>query len=209
MKYASIAAVAAALIATPVGAQWYAGAGIGSSELKRDDSIQADQFLDLGFESATSTSDKRDVGFRMFGGYQLHRNFAIEAAYVNLGKSTSRSDVMPTGSLSGVTKTNGFEVSAVGMLPISERFGAFARLGAFSNETKTTYSGTDSVEVIVGAESQKKRSTQLSYGAGVTYNFNTRVALRAEWARFTKLGDALTGGQGDANLYLIGIAYRF
>jgi OmpA-OmpF porin, OOP family len=209
MKHTSFLAIAAALIAAPAGAQWYVGANIGNSELKRNESIQADQFLELGFDSATTTSDRRDVGYRVFGGYQLHKNIAIEGAYVDLGKFSSRSDVMPTGSLNGATKINGFELSVVGILPVSERFGLFARLGAFSSDTKTAYSGTGSVEVITGAETQSKRSTQLSYGVGATYNVNKRIAVRGEWARYAKLGNTLTGGEAIANLYLLGLTYRF
>jgi OmpA-OmpF porin, OOP family len=209
MKYASLLAIASALLTTHASAQWYVGANVGTSDVKRNDAIQTDQFLDLGFDSATITSDKRDVGFRLFGGYQLHKNFALEAAYVDLGKFSFRGDVTPAGTLNGATKISGAELSALGILPINERISVFARLGAFSAETKTAYSGNGSVEIINGAETQKKRSTNLSYGVGATVNINKRIALRSEWARYTKLGNTLTGGQADANLYSIGVVYRF
>jgi OmpA-OmpF porin, OOP family len=209
MKYASLAALAAALIATPVSAQWYVGANIGASDIKRNDSIQADQFLELGFDSAITTSDKRDTGGRIFGGYQLHKNVAIEAAYVDLGKFSFRGDVMPTGSLIATTKISGFELAAVGTLPLSERFELFARLGAFSGETKTSYSSTGSVEILNGAATQKSRNTKLTYGAGATFNMNKKVSLRGEWARYGKLGNELTGGSGDVNLFSVGLVYRF
>jgi OmpA-OmpF porin, OOP family len=209
MKYSSPLAIAAALFATPASAQWYIGTNVGVSDVKRSDAIQADQFLDLGFDSATITTDKRDVGFRLFGGYRLHKNFALEAAYVDLGKFSFRADVTPSGTLDGATKINGAELSALGILPINERVSVFARLGAFSAETKTTYSGNGSVEIITDAETQKKRSTKLSYGVGATFNFGKRIALRSEWSRYTKLGNALTVGQTDASLYSLGVVYRF
>jgi OmpA-OmpF porin, OOP family len=209
MKYSSLLAIVAALLTTHASAQWYIGANVGVSDVKRSDAIQADQFLDLGFDSATIATDKRDVGLRLFGGYQLHKNFALEAAYVDLGKFSFRGDVAPSGTLNGATKINGAELSALGMLPVNERIGVFARLGAFSAETKTAYSGNGSVEIINGAETQKKRSTKLSYGVGATFNINKRIALRSEWSRYTKLGNTLTGGQTDANLYSLGIVYRF
>jgi OmpA-OmpF porin, OOP family len=85
----------------------------------------------------------------------------------------------------------------------------FARVGAFSSETKTSYSGSGSVEVVTGAETQKKRRTQVSYGAGATFNVTKNVSVRGEWSRYTKLGNELTGGQTDANLYSVGLVYRF
>jgi OmpA-OmpF porin, OOP family len=209
MKNFSSIAIIAALIAAPASAQFYIGGNVGASDIKSNNAAQADQFLDLGFESAVNTNDKRDVGYRLFGGYQLHKYVAIEGAYVDLGKFGFRTDVAPTGALSGAMKISGFEVAAVGTLPIHERFGLFARIGAFSSETKTAYNGAGSVEVITGAETQKKRGTQLSYGAGATFSINKNFSLRGEWSRYAKLGSDLTGGKTAANLYSLGVLYHF
>jgi OmpA-OmpF porin, OOP family len=209
MKHISSIAIVAALMAAPASAQFYIGGNVGASDVKANNTAPADQFLDLGFDSAVNTNDKRDVGYRLFGGYQLHKYVAVEAAYVDLGKFGFRTDVVPTGALSGAMNISGFEVAAVGTLPINERFGLFARVGAFSNETKTSYNGTGSVEVITGAETQRKRSTRLSYGAGVMFAINKNFSLRGEWSRYAKLGSAFTGGKTDANLYSLGVVFRF
>lgn len=203
------AAASALLLALPAHAQWYAGVSAGKSDIKFDNAAQSDQFLDLGFTNPVTTSSTRDTGFRLFGGYQLHRYVAIEAAYVDLGSFDFKTDVRPTGSLTGGMSITGFELSAVGTLPINDKFGLYARVGALAGETKTAYTGAGSVQVLIGGETQKKRSTQLAYGAGVTYNINSQLSVRGEWARYTKLGSVLTGGETDANLYSIGIAYRF
>jgi OmpA-OmpF porin, OOP family len=197
------------LLSAPTSAQWYLGANAGSSKISFNNAAQADPFIDLGFDSATTTSDTSGTGVRLFGGYQLHKYLALEAAYVDLGKFGFRTDVMPAGALNGNMKISGLELAAIGTLPINERFGVFARAGAFSSETKTSYSGSGSVEVLTGAETQKKRRTQVSYGAGATFNVSKNISVRGEWSRYTKLGDALTGGQTDANLYSIGLVYRF
>ena len=47
------------------------------------------------------------------------------------------------------------------------------------------------------------------YGIGATYNFSPRLALRAEWNRYQKLGNDLTGGEFDARTLTAGIQYRF
>ena len=200
---------AAAFAATPAYAQWYAGASVGRSDINFDNAAQADQFLDLGFTSASTTSSNRGTGYRAFGGYQLHKYIAAEIAYVDVGRFEARSQVTPTGVLTNATKIDGGEISIVGTLPIGERFGIFGRVGAFAAETRTTYVGTGSVITINGNEIQKSHRTNLSYGAGVNYNFNKNISVRADWSRFTKLGDPFTGGKTDANLYAVGLVYRF
>lgn len=190
-------------------AQWYVGGSVGKSDISFDNAAQSDQFLDLGFTNPMTSSSTRDTGLRLFGGYQLHKYLAVEAAYVDLGKFNFRTDVTPPGALSGAMKVSGFELSALGILPLSDQFAVFARAGALAAETKTAYSGTGSVQVLIGGETQKRNSTQLSYGAGATYAINKKFSLRGEWSRYAKLGNALTGGQTDANLYSIGLVYRF
>ena len=195
--------------AAPSYAQWYVGASIGKSDIKFDNAAQSDQFLDLGFSSPITTSTTKDTGYRAFGGYQLHKYIAIEAAYVDLGRFGFRTDVLPKGSLSGSTRIDGFEVSALGTLPLGDRFAVFARVGALAAETRTSYTGTGSIETVTGGETQKRRSTELVYGAGAMYNINKNFSVRGEWSRYEKLGSILTGGRTDANLYSLGLVYRF
>lgn len=195
--------------AAPSYAQWYLGASIGKSDIKFDNAAQSDQFLDLGFTNPRTVSDTKDTGYRAFGGYQFHPYVAIEGGYVDLGRFGFRTDVSPTGSLSGSTRIDGFDLSVLGTVPLGERFGLFGRVGVYAAQTRTSYTGGGSIETLIGGDTQKKRSTKLVYGAGATFNFNRNLALRGEWSRYEKLGDVFTGGRTDANLYSLGIVYRF
>ncbi len=195
--------------ATPSYAQWYVGGSVGKSDIKFDNAAQSDQFLDLGFTNPSTVSNTKDTGYRVFGGYQLHKYIAIEGAYVDLGRFSFRTDVTPKGSLTGSTRIDGFELSALGTLPIGDRFGLFARVGAFAAQTKTSYTGGGSIETLIGGDNQKKRSTELVYGAGAMYNINQNLSVRGEWSRYEKLGNIYTGGRTDANLYSLGLVYRF
>lgn len=195
--------------AAPSYAQWYVGGSIGKSDIKFNNAAQSDQFLDLGFTNPSTVSNTKDTGYRLFGGYQLHQYITVEAAYVDLGRFSFRTDVTPKGSLTGSTRIDGFELSALGTLPIGDRFGLFARVGALAAQTKTSYTGGGSIETLIGGDSQKKRSTELVYGAGAMYNINKNLSVRGEWSRYDKLGSVLTGGRTNANLYSLGIVYRF
>ena len=87
--------------AAPSYAQWYVGGSIGKSDIKFNNAAQSDQFLDLGFTNPSTVSNTKDTGYRLFGGYQLHKYIAVEAAYVDLGRFSFRTDVTPRGSLTG------------------------------------------------------------------------------------------------------------
>ena len=71
--------------AAPSFAQWYVGGSIGKSDIKFNNAAQSDQFLDLGFTNPTTVSNTKDTGYRLFGGYQLHKYITVEGAYVDLG----------------------------------------------------------------------------------------------------------------------------
>ncbi len=198
------------LAAAPcVQAQWYVGASAGESRNSYKGAGQADQLLDLGFDGASSSIDDKDAAYRIYAGYQLHRYVAVEAGFVDLGRTSITSTVLPAGSLDTRIRAKGFDVSAVGMLPLGEQFTVFARVGAFAAETRASYSGRGSVLLFDGEQTQKKRSTNVVYGVGATFNFTPRFALRAEYNRYSKLGDDLTGGEFDTRTLSAGIQYRF
>ena len=212
MKKKIVIATFAALglgAAAPSYAQWYVGASVGRSDITFDNAALADQFYDLGFTSATTTSSTRGTGYRAFGGYQLHQYIAAEVAYIDAGRFQSHTEVVPAGVLTGSTKIDGVEVSAVGTLPLGDRFSIFGRIGAFSADTRTSYMGRGSVITVTGGDIQERRQTKLSYGAGASYNINKNVSVRGDWSRYTKLGNDFTGGKTDVNLYAIGVVYKF
>lgn len=190
-------------------AQVYAGGSVGHSNLSIDRDAVTGQLLDLGFNAAATTADESDTAFRLFAGYQFNPYFALEAAYVDLGEFRFRSTVDPAGSFQGTPSVTGEEVSAVGRFPFAERFAVYARVGGWFSRTRTTYAGTGSVELVSGAERQKKNASGAAYAVGGTYALNSHLGLRAEWAQYLDLGNDLTGGKTDARLVSIGVTYMF
>lgn len=209
-RTASLALLALAL-AVPLGAhaQAYVGASVGRSDISLDGAARSDQFLDLGFDSATTAVEDNDTAYRVYGGYQFMPYVGVELAYVDLGRFSFRTDVQPTGSLAARTRINGGELSLVGRVPIGNAFAIYARAGVYSARTRTDYTGGGSVTVLDGAARQSKRTTKPAYALGAGYDFSPHVGLRAEWARYDKLGNELTGGETDANLVSVGVTYRF
>src|SRR5437868_15497720 len=75
-----------ALLPAAVGAQptahtgWYAGGSIGYGRVYFNDNS-------LRFAGPTNVSkDENDAVYRLFAGYRAHRNFALEAGWVDLGE---------------------------------------------------------------------------------------------------------------------------
>ena len=205
---ASLMGAALSCAALSASAQWYVGASAGQSRASGSGS-QADQLADLGFFDASTRADDKDTMYRLHAGYRVHRNFAVELGFVDLGKYESHSTVSPPGFLDTSVKSHGIDLSAVGLLPLGERFTLFARAGAFASRTRASFSSGGSVRLIDGQQNQTKRSTHLVYGAGGTYDFTPNLGVRVEWARYDKLGDDFTGGEFAARALSAGVQWRF
>ena len=129
----------------------YAGIGVGRSNLDRS-----------GFDDDTS--------YKIFGGYQFNKNVAFEGAYINLGDFESNSSTV---------SVDGFQATALGMVPIGKKFRFFGKAGLFHN------GGTD-----------------LTYGLG--FEWGDKIGVRAEWERFTDVS-----GSADVDMLSVSVVFSF
>jgi OOP family OmpA-OmpF porin len=129
MKSNYLAVVLSALIAAPLpvlaqGSQgWYAGGGLGKSEL----------------DDWCGGCDDSDTAYKLVLGYQFQPNFALEAAYHDFGDFSARS---PRRS----EEATALSASGVGRLPLNEQFALFAKAGLGLVETRRD----DSINLLVG-----------------------------------------------------------
>ncbi|MDQ2639267.1 MAG: outer membrane beta-barrel protein [Pseudomonadota bacterium] len=197
-------------------AGFYVEAGAGSSSIGGLDRQELDEVMTLIFEDAVDTFtindssvDKSDTGFSLALGYKFTPNFAVEAAYLQLGKARYEADVtVTTGGppMDGTTglnfKISGPAVSLVGIWPVGERLSLDARAGAFFAKTKvslflTGVSSSDSL----GSE----KETSLLLGVGALWSFTDRLGLRLGYTRL----DKAMAGEGDANSLSLGLRFSF
>jgi OOP family OmpA-OmpF porin len=201
--------VALAAIASPFAAAddtgWYGGANIGQSRAKIDDARISSGLLGGGFTSSSIANDDRDIGYKLFGGYQFNRNFAIEGGYFDLGKFGFTATTVPNGTLNGNIKVRGLNLDLVGLLPITEKFSAFGRAGLNYAQARDSFAGTGSVNV--SNSNLSKRDTNYKFGLGLQYAFTESLAMRAEAERY-RINDAV-GNKGDIDLISVGLVYRF
>ncbi|MDD2919484.1 outer membrane beta-barrel protein [Rhodoferax sp.] len=184
---------------------WYAGANYGVTEATIDDARITSGLLGSGLTVTSIEDNDRDRGYKLFGGFQYNKYLAVEAGYFDLGRFGFVANTSPTGTLSGDIKARGFNLDAVGILPITDKFSAFGRVGVTYADTKGAFAGTGAVNVL--DPSPSARDTNLKVGLGVQYAFTEALSLRAEIERY-RINDAV-GNKGDIDLASIGLVYRF
>lgn len=198
-------ALMAAPFAMAQDAGWYGGANIGQSNASIDDARISNDLLGSGLATTSIDDNDRDRGFKLFGGYQVNKYFAVEAGYFDLGQFGFVANTAPAGSLSGNIKIRGLNLDAVGTLPITEKFSAFGRIGVAYAHTDGNFAGTGAVNVLNPSPSE--RDTNLKVGLGVQYAMTDALSLRAEIERY-RINDAV-GNKGDVDMASIGLVYRF
>ena len=101
---------------------FYVGASIGSATVDIEDGA-ASVLTQLGVTNVSGNIDDTDFSYKLFGGYKINKNFAVEGGYANLGKFTTNASGAALGqplSASGDVKSYAIFLDAVGILPASE-----------------------------------------------------------------------------------------
>ena len=195
---------------------WYLVSSAGeasasASQSEMDENLVA-IFASGGAEvvDSTSTLDDADTGFGLAGGYQINDHFAVEFAYVDLGSvDYQATSTLTNGTDTAVAETrlessaHGPVVSALGILPIGERFSVFGRVG-FS-----LLNAEGSARITLDGDSQRiSQSSQKSdpvFGIGAEFNMTRHFTLRLAWDRYLDVGTADVSGDIDADLITLGI----
>jgi OOP family OmpA-OmpF porin len=195
LKNAAIAAVLTAGMTMPLASMaqsgldrgWYAGGSIGQSDV--DESV-------AGGLITSGSVDGKDTGWKLYGGHMFNRNLGVELAYVDLGKTRYSGTFFGAPVIGGRVEVTGFNLAAIGAIPVSTAFSVFGKLGIFSwdAEAKDTTAGVPF--------SERSDGNDVFFGAGVSYSFTRNLSLRGEWERF-QLDDV------DADLLSVGFVYRF
>lgn len=186
-------------------AGWYIGASVGQSRATIDNDRIISGLLGGGFATTDISDDDRDTGFKLLGGYQFNRYFALEGGYFDLGKFGFTATTLPAGTLNGTIKVKGLDLDAVGLYPFTEKFSALGRIGVISASAKDSFDGTGLV--FVPDPDRSKRAMNYKIGVGLQYDFTHNFGMRTEAERY-RINDAV-GNRGDIDLFSLGVIYRF
>jgi OOP family OmpA-OmpF porin len=182
---------------------WYGGANIGQSTATIDDPRITSGLVGSGFTSVIISDNNRDTGYKIFGGYQLNKNFSVEGGYFDLGGFGFNAATLPEGTLNGHIKLRGVNVDLVGSLPLTPKISVFGRIGANYAEARDSFSGSGAVVVL--NPSPSVFDTNSKVGLGMQYAISNSLAVRAEVERY-RINDAL-GNKGDVDLVSVGLVY--
>jgi OOP family OmpA-OmpF porin len=197
--------LAAPSLAQESGNYFYGGGSLGQSRAKIDERRITDALQDSGLTTTGFSRDEKDLGYKLFGGYQFSRHFGVEAGYFSLGEFKFRSDTLPTGTLRGQSQIKGLNLDLVGTLPLTDSLSAIARVGAQHAWTQDEFSGTGAV--IVTNRSPTAHSTSYKAGLGLQYEIASWLLVRGEAERY-RVNDAV-GNRGDVNLMSVSLVFPF
>lgn len=187
-KLLAIAMLSAAFAAHAQGQGFYVGGHLGQAQAKST----CDDFRGPGI-----SCDDSDMSWKILGGYRVNRHFAAELGYIDFGEFKATG---PGGTASA--KASAFDLVAVGILPIADRFSVYGKLGA--------YHGTVDAKVrtftLNGDASDD--STNLTYGVGAGFDMARNLTLRAEWQQYKDVGGSETV-KADIDVISLGVLFRF
>lgn len=190
---------------------FYVGGSLGMTMVEVDTAARADILTAAGFGHTGVSADEEDTGFKAYVGYRFNRNFAVEGGIVDLGEVTSKTNIVSFGGApfsdtltETISTKTGLHVSGLGILPINDRLDFFGKLGFYSIKVDATLNSAGFGQLGAASDS----GTDLLFGAGLQYSFTPAIGARIEWERFMDVGSDETG-EGDVDLWSIGVVFRF
>jgi len=192
--------------AQSVDSAWYGGIDLGRSRLGLGGGDFDNALANQGI-GASSSNERSDTSLGFSVGYLFNRNFALEGAYTRLGEfNYSAAASSPAAdTISGKYKAHALSLSGIGILPLRQSWSLYGKAGVARTKTDLEAS-SDTGAVAVGNASDSR--TGLLIGAGAMYDLSRNVFARAGWDRYAQIGSDDTG-KGHADVYSIGVGYRF
>lgn len=148
------------------------------------------------------SEDKSSTSYVLGGGYRFNRYFALEGSYHDLFGDVSRRGI-------GSFDTKSLQLSALGILPIGERFELFGKLsvGRSRNEFTPVKGAAP------GLSTASENVNIAALGVGANYHFNDHFALRLDIDGLTKASNGLRRKAGADDIKTgeatLSLAYRF
>lgn len=191
---------------------WYFGVAFGPSNAELDEGLVA-----AAGGGGDLVRDERDPGFAVRLGYRFSDYAAAEGGYLGLGEfRVGRNLAAPAGATNATNadvRVKGLLLSAVGRLPLGYGITAFAKAGVLLSETKTFRATSGGASFARGAAgSAIVDEINPAWGLGLEYEFSAfspKTALRLEWDRFLRVGEAASTGETDLDFYAVGLSLRF
>ena len=155
---------------------FYAGASVGQASV----------------EVSEVDFDGSDTAFKVFGGYAINSNFAVELAWFDGGSADER-----FGPGVVQVELTGLHAAAMGRLPLGEAFALFGKIGfaSYDAEISARLNGQTLF-------SEDGSDEDLMYGIGGEFRFGPSFGLRAEY-------EIVDASDAEFNMLSVGGVFRF
>ncbi|MDO9131842.1 OmpA family protein [Hydrogenophaga sp.] len=186
---------------------FYGGVSIGETRTDLDEAAVANGLVGNAFPTGPASNfstDDKDTGYKLFGGYQFNRNIAVEGGYFDLGRA-SFSSTTPSGDFNGGFRMRGLNLDLVGTLPITERFSVLGRVGVAMGRTRASFTGAGATAANVQDRNDTKANAKV--GLGVQYELSRSMWLRAELERY-RVNNGVNG-RNNVDLLSVGLVFPF
>jgi hypothetical protein len=201
----------------------YAGALVGYSNFSGNQDENEQNLVDIldnsqyPYQNLTTGTENTDLGYQALFGYRFHRFFSAELGLAQFGqlKSTAKADVdfgdgngFVPSSIALTFTAGGPMLSAIGILPIGEKFELFGRLGyLFTSSERSLSSKVNGQTGSFG--SAKGDSQNPVYGIGFAWHINQVYSIRGEYQQLDQLGQENRTGAEDVTVMGVGLIIRF
>jgi opacity protein-like surface antigen len=129
-------------------------------------------------------SNDNDVGYKLLLGHQFDQRFAIEASFVNLGKSNSVLKLAGgNGLATGENKVSAITISAKFYAALNTQIKPYLAFG-YSRLTNEQWQASQ-----VAVRTDKKTNGNLYYGIGFDYPISQKMKVGFGYESFGKAGD--------------------
>lgn len=200
----------------------YLGVSLGQSKVKglssaiNDATViiqaDADAFFGPGVVKAVGTSDDSSVAAKLFVGYRFNQYVSTELMYARLAQFEAKISASSGGntfSISDSWTMDSLGVTLVGDLPVSSQFALSARLGVVDTYTRDTSTVIDTTVPISLRNTQTAWDLSPFFGFGVRFNLSRSFSLRADYERYSKVGNNNKTGEFDIDMLTASAVYAF
>ena len=145
------------------------------------------RYVGLNGGSTDLRSGDNSTAYEIYAGGMWHKNFGLEVGLTDFGNINRPGNTVDA---------SGFSIKAVGMMPMTESFSAFAKLGTMYTRTKVTSS----------SNLVKDNGWGVTYGLGLNFDINRQFSAVLEW---DKANMDLAGSSAHISTTSLGLKYRF
>lgn len=185
----------------------YAGVELGYSKVESDAQSTANSLLNEVGGAVTVTQDTSVAIGRLFGGYNINENVAVELGYIRTGDVSQRASGVAGNSVpytaSADVSVSGVDYSILLRPSIASGWnGLFGRVGGHYLEASADYSIT-----AIGSASGNisNKGSGFLVGLGYETSIADNVGFRAGYTHYSNLA----GDDGYANVFSIGVLRKF